>query len=677
MDNPLLDPATLPRFSAIKPEHAEPAIDRLILDARNTVKQTLAAENFDYATLVTPIALAEQKLHQAWSIIGHLHAVSNSPDWRDAYGACLPKLTEYHTEIGQNQALFHAYQQLKNSVSFAELDQAQQKVISNALRDFRLSGVDLPPKQQQRYKAIAQQLAELSHRYEQNLLDATQAWDKTFTDATALAGLPEAELNQAQQSAVEAGQSGYRITLQFPSYIAVMTYADDRALREEVYYAFNTRASEQGPHAGKWDNSEVMEEILSLRHELAQLLEFSDYAELSLATKMAESVAKVGEFLEDLGARSRPQAQRELSELAEFGRELGIATLQPWDVAYLSEKLKQQRFGLSQEELKPYFPVDRVEAGLFKLVQRLFDVRIEPVTEVDTWHPAVRCYRIVDAKGQERGLFYTDWYARRDKRGGAWMDGLVDRHVRDGQLHSPIAFLTGNFTPPEGDQPVLLTHDEVTTLFHEFGHGLQHLLTQVDEPGVAGINGVAWDAVELPSQFMENWCWERESLDMIAGHYQTGAKLPDALFDKLLASKHFQSAMAMVRQLEFALFDLYLHRDFDPDQGGRIRQTLERARQQVAVIMPPDWNRFAHGFAHIFAGGYAAGYYSYKWAEVLSSDAFALFEEHGLFDRDTGQRFLATVLESGGSEDALAVFKAFRGREPELTALLRHSGIAA
>jgi len=550
-------------------------------------------------------------------------------------------------------------------------------VVDNALRDFRLAGVDLPPEKQRRYREIQQRLARLTSRFEENLLDATQAWSKQITDVRRLAGLPESARAQARQAAEQRNQEGWVFTLEFPSYYAVMTYADDAGLRREVYEAYVTRASDQGPHAGKWDNGPIMEEILALRHELAQLLGFANYAERSLATKMAPSPEKVMAFLRDLADRSLGQAQEELEELKRFAREqYGVEELAAWDISYYSEKLRQRRYALSDEDLRPYFPEDRVLPGLFEVVKRLYGLEIRRLEGIETWHDDVRFYEIRDAEGRLRGQFYVDLYARPKKRGGAWMDVCISRMRRaDGSVQTPVAYLTCNLTPPVGDKPALFTHDEVITLFHEFGHGLHHMLTTVDYASVAGISGVAWDAVELPSQFMENWCWQREALDLIAGHYRTGEPLPDELFDKMIAARNFQAGMQMVRQLEFSLFDFRLHLEYDPETGARIQQILDEVRAEVAVVRPPVYNRFQHGFAHIFAGGYAAGYYSYKWAEVLSSDAFGRFEEEGIFNRETGLAFLETILEQGGARDPMDLFKEFRGREPEIEALLRHSGI--
>ncbi|WAR45265.1 oligopeptidase A [Methylomonas rapida] len=679
MTNPLLEDTELPQFSKILPEHVEPAIDQLLADARQTIARQLHSGGpYSWQNLVEPIENAEDRLNKAWSPVSHMNSVVNSDAMRDAYNACLGKLSEYATEVGQNRALFEAYQAIRNSPAFSSLDRAQQKIIDNALRDFHLSGVDLPAEQQVRFKDISQQLSKLSSQYEENLLDATNAWSKLLTNAEDLAGLPESALIQAEQAATNEGKQGWLINLQFPSYLAVMTYADNRELRREHYEAFSTRASDQGPNAGKWDNSEIMEKILALRHEKAQLLGFANYAEYSLATKMAENTHEVIAFLEDLADKSWRQARRDLAELKAFAAdEHGLHDLQAWDIGYYSEKMRQHFYQLSQEEVKAYFPVNRVLPGLFAIVEKLYGLNIREITDFDAWHPDVHFFEIKDQHDQLRGRFYLDLYARGKKRGGAWMDDCISRKKLADGVQIPVAYLVCNFTPPAGGEPALLTHDEVQTLFHEFGHGLHHMLTQVDYLGVSGISGVEWDAVELPSQFMENWCWEKEALTLISGHYQTGEALPDALFDKMLAAKNFQAGMLMVRQLEFSLFDFKIHLDYDPAKGGRIYQILQQIRDQVAVVKVPEFNRFAHSFSHIFAGGYAAGYYSYKWAEVLSADAFSLFEEKGIFDRATGASFLHNILEQGGSNDAMTLFKNFRGRDPNIDALLRHNGIAA
>jgi oligopeptidase A len=679
-DNPLLNMTGLPPFSQIKAEHVEPAIDSLLAENRKTVEQLLSAtEAYTWDNLIQPLEDMDDRLSRIWSPVSHMNSVINSEALRNAYNACLPKLSEYGTEMGQNVRLYQAYKSIKDSDQYQQLDKAQKKVIDNALRDFHLSGVDLPEDKKNRYKEIQQQLSKLTTKFEENVLDATQGWTKQIDDESRLAGLPDSARAMAKQAAEQKQSGGWLFTLDFPSYFAVMTYADDRELRSEMHQAYVTRASDQGPNAGKWDNSKVMEEILALRHELAQLLGYQSYAERSLVTKMADTPARVLEFLHDLARRSKPEADKELHELESYARnECGMEQLEPWDISYYSEKLRQHTYAISQEELKPYFPESSVIPGMFEVVKRLYGIHIQQVDDVDVWHPDVRFYEICDEAGTLRGEFYLDLYARENKRGGAWMDDCIGRKRNiDGSVQTPVAYLTCNLTPPIGKEPALFTHDEVITLFHEFGHGLHHMLTSVDHVGVSGINGVAWDAVELPSQFMENWCWEKEALSLLARHYQTGKNIPDELYNKMYAAKNFQAGMQMVRQLEFALFDFRLHHEYEPAKGARVQQILDEVRQEVAVIKPAAYNRFQHGFTHIFAGGYAAGYYSYKWAEVLSADAFSLFEEKGIFDHQTGLKFLHAVLEQGGTREPMELFVEFRGREPEIDALLRHSGIAA
>ena len=677
MSNPLIDQSGLPSFSTIRPEHVEPAIDARLAACREAIARLTGEVSVPtWENFVEPLDEVDDRLSRTWSPVGHLNGVLNSDALRAAFNACLPKLSDYGTEVGQNEALFRAYQAV---AAQEHLDPAQRKLLDNALRDFHLSGVDLPADKKARYKEISQELSQLTSKYSENVLDATNAWSKLIEDEAELAGLPPSALGLARQIAEQQGKAGWLFTLDMPSYLPVMTYADNRGLRYEMYQAFGTRASDQGPHAGQWDNGETMERILALRHELAQLLDFGSFAERSLATKMAPSTEAVLAFLNDLADRSVGQARRELEELRAYARdEHGVSELEPWDVGYYSEKLRIHRYQISQEELRPYFPVPRVLSGLFGVVERLFEVRIQEVEGFDTYHPDVRFFEIRDGvTGALRGQFYLDPYARQNKRGGAWMDVCTNRMHTTSCDQIPVAYLVCNFTPPVGDVPALLTHNEVQTLFHEFGHGLHHMLTKVDYPGVAGINGVPWDAVELPSQFLENWCWERESLDLFAAHVETGEPLPQDLYDRMIAAKNFQSAMQMVRQLEFALFDFRLHMEYDPARGGRVYEILNQVRDQVAVIRPPAFNRMAHSFSHIFAGGYAAGYYSYKWAEVLSADAFSLFEEKGVFDPETGRAFREQILEKGGSEDAMVLYVNFRGRAPNTDALLRHSGIAA
>ena len=674
--NPLLQDFDLPPFDAIKPEHVVPAIDQLLADSRKQVAELLQRKDgFTWNNLILPMDEMAAKLGQAWSPVGHLNAVCNNAELREAYEACLPKLSEFWTEMGQNRELFEAYKALANSPAAQELNDAQRKVLDNELRDFHLSGIDLPAEQQARYGEIQKELSELSSKFSNQLLDATQAWTKHITDESALAGLPESSRAQLAQAAAEKELDGWLVTLEFPSYYAIMTYADDRALREEVYTAYSTRASEQGPNAGEFDNTPVMARTLELRQELAELLSFAHYSDLSLATKMADNPQQVLDFLNDLAVRSKPFAEQDLAELKEFAATQGCADLQSWDAGYYSEKLREQRYSISEEEVRQYFPINRVLDGMFQIVQRLFGIEISEEQEFEGWHPDVRLFRVQE-NGQTVGRFYFDLYARSNKRGGAWMNGARDQ-FRNGknELVLPVAYLICNFTPAVGDQPALLTHDEVTTLFHEFGHGLHHMLTRVEQLGVSGINGVAWDAVELPSQFMENWCWEQDGLALIAGHWETNEPLPAEMLERMLAARNFQSGMMMVRQLEFSLFDFELHSQ--QGQGRSVLEVLDDVRSRVAVMAPPVWNRFANSFGHIFAGGYAAGYYSYKWAEVLSADAFSRFEEEGVLNPQTGRAFRNSILAKGGAYEPLQLFVEFRGREPQIDALLRHSGLAA
>lgn len=679
MDNPLLELTGLPPFSAIKPQHVEPAIDIILAQNRARINGLLqVTEYYTWTNLLGPLEEMEDQLNRAWSPIGHINAVVNSDEWRRVYNACLPKLSAYATELGQNERLYQAFLSIAQGPEYQKLSTAQRKVIDNGLRDFRLSGVALDKDKKTRFKEIAERLSLLSAKFSENVLDATDAWKKRIERREQLAGLPEHALDMAQQAAQRDRMDGWLLTLEHPSYLAVMTYADDRALRAEMYEAYVTRASDSGPHAGRWDNTPVMAETLALRHEKANLLGFKHYAEYSLATKMATSPEQVVSFLSDLAQRSLAMAKTELDELREYARSTdGLQDFESWDALYYSEKLRQHRYAISDEELKPYFPENRVLDGLFSLVNRLYGLTVSERKDVDTWHPDARFFDIFDHHGTLRGQFFLDLFARPHKRGGAWMDECIGRRRSSRGVQTPVAYLTCNFNPPLGSQPALLTHDEVLTLFHEFGHGLHHMLTKVDYLNVAGIAGVPWDAVELPSQFMENWCWQRDVIDMMSGHYQTGEPLPPVLFERMNAAKNFQTGMQMVRQIEFALFDFRLHLEYDPARGPRIYDILADVRDQVAVMNPPSFNRFPHSFSHIFAGGYAAGYYSYKWAEVLSSDAFAHFEENGVFDRDTGLRFLATILEQGGSRDPLDLFVEFRGRPPQIDALLRHSGITA
>ena len=674
MTNPLLTPAPLPLFSQIKPEHVLPAIQETLKNCRHTI-ETVLKQNSEYTwnNLIQPIDEMDEKFGRAWSPVSHLNAVKNSPELRAAYEACLPLLSEYSTWVGQHKPLYQAYKQLKQSEEYTKLTKAQKKVIDNALRDFELSGIGLPNDKQKRYGEIVAKLSELSSKFSNNVLDATMGWSKLITNVEQLSGMPESALAAAQEQAKIKNLEGWLLTLDMPSYLPVMTYCDNRDLRFELYQAYNTRASDQGPNAGKWDNTEIIKQILALRDELAQLLGFDTYADKSLATKMAQSTQQVIDFLTDLAAKAKPQGEKELAELKRYAYEFfGASELKPWDIAYYSEKQKQYLYTINDEELRPYFPESRVINGLFEVVQRIFGITAKERHDVEVWDPDVRFFDLYAANGELKGSFYLDLYAREHKRGGAWMDDCIGRmRFANGHLQKPVAYLTCNFNRPVGDKPALFTHNEVTTLFHEFGHGLHHMLTEIEASSVAGINGVPWDAVELPSQFLENWCWEPKALAFISGHYQTGEPLPQEMLEKMLDAKNYQAALFILRQLEFGLFDFKLHTQKDAD----ILETLKQIRQQVAVVPTVEWGRFPHAFSHIFAGGYAAGYYSYLWAEVLSADAFSRFEEEGIFNAKTGNSFLDNILSQGGSDEPMTLFKNFRGREPQLEALLRHYGI--
>ncbi|MCO6545210.1 MAG: oligopeptidase A [Gilliamella sp.] len=674
MTNPLLTDAPLPLFSQIKPEHVLPAIQETLKNCRNTIEAVLKQNSqYTWDNLIQPIDEADEKFGRAWSPVSHLNSVKNSPELREAYEACLPLLSEYSTWVGQHRPLYQAYKQLKESEQYATLTKAQKKVVDNALRDFELSGIGLPDDKQKRYGEIVAKLSELSSKYSNNVLDATMGWSKLITDIKELSGMPESALSAAKEQAKLKDKEGWLLTLDIPSYLPVMTYCDNRDLRFELYQAYNTRASDQGPNAGKWDNTEIIKQILTLRNELALLLGFDNYANKSLATKMASSTAQVIEFLNNLATKAKPQGEKELADLKRYAYEFfGASDIKPWDIAYYSEKQKQHLYAINDEELRPYFPQQRVINGLFEVVHRIFGITAKERQGVEVWDPEVKFYDLFAANGELKGSFYLDLYAREHKRGGAWMDDCIGRmRFADGHVQKPVAYLTCNFNRPVGDKPALFTHDEVTTLFHEFGHGLHHMLTEIDTSSVSGINGVPWDAVELPSQFLENWCWQPEALAFISGHYQTCEPLPTDMLEKMLDAKNYQAALFILRQLEFGLFDFKLHTQKDPD----ILNTLAEIRKQVAVVPTVEWGRFPHAFSHIFAGGYAAGYYSYLWAEVLSADAFSRFEEEGIFNAKTGNAFLDNILSQGGSDEPMTLFKNFRGREPQLEALLRHYGI--
>ena len=672
MLNPLLTDYQLPPFARIRPEHAEPAVRTLLDGNRRQLAALLEAGADGWDGLVAPIERMHHVLARAWSPIGHLNSVLNGEELRAAYNACLPLLTSYHTELAQNAALCAAYQRILDREG-PQLVPEQRKLLENALRDFRLAGVSLPEDRKQRFRRVMERLASVQAKFDENVLDATNAWSRVVGDERELSGLPAMIVERARAAAQAAGLPGWLLPLDAPNYQAVLTHCDDGPLRREFYEAWVTRASDQGPHAGKWNNTPLMAEVLALRHEAANLAGFANFAEYSLATKMARDPDEVLQFLRRLARLSRPAAEREYQELETFaGR-----GLEAWDVAYYSEQLKRARLDVSEEALRPYFPLPRVLAGLFAVASRLYRIRIVARSDVHAYHPDVRYFDILDRDGTPRGGFFLDLYARANKRGGAWMDECVGR-LQVGQARAlPIAYLVCNFAPPVGERPSLLTHHDVLTVFHEFGHGLHHMLTRVNYPSVAGINGVPWDAVELPSQFMENFAWRSEVLPLISSHVDTGEALPLATLERLQATRSFQAGMQTVRQLEFGLFDFRLHAEYSPEQGPRIAETLAEVRAEVSVVPAPAFNRFPNSFQHVFSGGYAAGYYSYKWAEVLSADAFGAFEEQGIYDVSTARRFLQAILERGGSRDAMEAFVEFRGRRPELEPLLRQLGLAA
>ena len=672
--NPLLDFSGLPRFVEIKPEHVAPAIEQLLADNRMLITRLLNdSAPPTWKNFVAPMEDANERVSRAWGPVGHLNAVMNSPELREVYNATLPVITQYYAELGQNLALFVKFKALRNSPEFEVLSAARKKIIENELRDFRLGGAELPEDKKARYLQIQERLSELSSRFSDNLLDATNDFTLVIENKDELSGLPDDVLQAAQEAAQEVGKSGWLFTLKAPSYMPIMQYADNRSLREKMYRAYGTRASEFGKP--EWDNTALMNEIVKLRGEEAQLLGFANYGELSLASKMANSPQQVVEFMRELSQRARPFAEKDLSELREFARaELEISEVQSWDVGYASEKLREQRYAFSEQEVKQYFPEDAVLPGMFKLIETLYGLQIKAAS-APAWHDDVRFFDIRNQHNQLVGQFYLDLYARNSKRGGAWMDDAITRRRLTSGIQTPVAYLNCNFSAPIGGKPAVFTHDEVITLFHEFGHGLHHLLTEVEDLGVSGINGVEWDAVELPSQFMENFCWEWDVVHGMTRHVDTREKLPRALFDKMLAAKNFQSGLQTLRQIEFSLFDMLMHSNFEAGGGKSILQLLDEVRTEVAVLIPPAFHRFPHSFSHIFAGGYAAGYYSYKWAEVLSADAYSLFEENGVLNPAVGARFRSEILAMGGSRGAMQSFAAFRGREPNLEALLRHNGL--
>lgn len=672
--------AQLPRFKEIDPATIQTTIESILTKNKEGIAQLLKQPApFTWNNLMQPQENMGDELGKIWSPIGHMHATMETDALRKAYNDVLPILTEYHTEISQNEALYQAIASIAESQEFASLTPAQQKIITNDLRDFKLAGIHLNADKKARMAALQQQLSKLTTTFSENILDATQGWIMHITDEAKLAGLPQQAKELAIENAKQRNLEGFVFTLDYPSYSTAIKFLHNRELRKTLYEAYTTRASDVGPNAGRWDNTPIMEDILKTRHEIAELVGFKNYADYSLATKMAKTADTVLHFLHDLVKRSKPIAKKEFEEIGALAKKLDqITSLEAWDMAYYSEKLQEETFQFTQEDLRPYFPLPKAISGLFHIVNRLYGITIKENKNIETWHPDVHFYELYDENNVLRGGFYTDFYARKHKRDGAWMDECrVRRRLDNGELQLPVAYLTCNFMPPVNNQPALLTHDDVLTLFHEFGHCLHHMITKVEYASVSGINGVAWDAVEFPSQFMENFCWQKESLAVIAGHYETGAPLPDDLYNKMVAAKHFQTGMQMLRQLEFSIFDFRLHLEYNPKKDKQVQAMLNEVREETSIYPAPAFNRFQHSFSHIFAGGYAAGYYSYKWAEVLSSDAYEQFEEHGIFDRQTGQSFMENILEVGGVREPMESFIAFRGREPKIDALLRLSGITA
>jgi oligopeptidase A len=678
MTNPLLSGSELPQFKQIQPSHALSAVQAILQtgQAELNILMKLNAP-LTWGNLMQPLEDISANIHKVWSPISHLNAVTNTPEWRDAYNACLPSLTEFSTALGQNRVLYEKIKVLSESDYFQTLNNTQQKIIQDELRSFRLAGVALEGDEKKRYAEIQQRISELTTKFEENILDATQHWVYHTENKDDLKGLPQHIIQFSQTKAVDKELSGYVLTLDAPIYIAAMKYAENRKLREQMYIAYSTRASDQGPDAGQFDNTAVILELLELRQEKSTLLGYKNYAEYSLVTKMANSVDQVLDFLSDLAKKTRPFADKEVMELKQFATEdLQLSELAAWDIGFVSEKLQQEKYSINEEMLRPYFSIDKVLSGMFVVIEKIYGMKVFEIQDsLEVWHEDVRFFEIHDESGRLRGQFYLDLYARDRKRGGAWMDDCRSRRIENGKIITPVAYLIGNFTPAFQGQAALLTHDEVVTLFHEFGHGLHHMMTLVDYGAVSGVNGVEWDAVELPSQFMENFCWQQETIPLISEHFETKEPLPSHLFKAMLAAKNFQSAMQMLRQLEFSIFDLLLYSQTAPNSAQDVQSILDKVRSEVAVIIPPEFNRFQHGFSHIFAGGYSAGYYSYKWAEVLSSDAFSKFEENGILDRKTGEEFLSAILERGGSQSAMELFVEFRGREPNAEALLRHSGL--
>lgn len=672
--NPLLIFTGLPKFNEIKPDHVSPAIEGLIAEGRALVEQLATSrEAPTWENFAKPLEDHSEKLNRAWGQVGHMNAVVNTPELRTAYNDNLAKLTDFGSDISQDERLYKKYKQIEASAGFDKLSPSQKAIIRKEVRDFKLGGAELPIDKKARFKEIAEALSKIGSKFEENILDNTNDFKQLVTNKADLTGIPEDALQAAEEAAKAENKEGWLFTLHFPSYMPVLQYAENRALRETMYRAYATRASEFSKP--QWDNTGLIKEILTLKKEEAKLLGFNNYAELSLATKMADTPKQVTDFLDTLAKRAKPYAEKDVAELKEYAKKLGLADLQAWDVAYVSEKLREEKYAFSDQEVKQYFPEDKVKAGLFKVVETIFGVQVRK-SDAPTWHADASFYEISNAQNQPIAYFYFDLYARNGKRGGAWMDECITRRKKTNGIELPVAYLTCNFSAPVGGKPALFTHDEVITLFHEFGHGLHHMLTLVDEYSVSGIKGVEWDAVELPSQFMENFCWEWEVLRHMTAHVDNGEQLPRELFDKMVAAKNFQAGMQTVRQIEFSLFDMRLHGGFDPSGDKTALDVLDHVRDEVAVLRPPEFNRFPNSFSHIFAGGYAAGYYSYKWAEVLSADAYSLFEEMGTLSAEAGSRFKNEVLAKGGSRPAMESFVAFRGREPSLDALLRHNGMA-
>lgn len=673
MEKSIFLSSSFPNFSSLIPAQVEPTLRKILDENRQAISQLLTQKDFTWENLMQPLEDIDDHLNKFWSKVSHLNAVVNSPELRDVYDICLPLVSEYATEISQNLDLCNAVKSIKTSADFQKLSAVQQKILEEEVRDFHLSGVDLEPAAKKRFADLQQDLSKAMNKFEQNLLDATQGWTKLIENKDDLNGLPDYAIEAAAEVAQQKNLKGWLFTLDAPSYLALMTFAEDRNLREEIYRAYATRASDQGPNAGRWDNSAIMQEILDIRWQIAKLLGFKNFAEYSLATKTAKTPKEVLQFLQELASHSLPIARKEFEELKQFAKEqYHLDQIQPWDTTYLSEKLRQQRYALAQEQLRPYFPEYQVIQGLFAVVEKLFNVHMQEEKNVDVWHPDVKTFSVFDENNKLRGHFYFDLYARENKRGGAWMDECqARRRLSNGSMQLPIVFLTCNFSRPVGNDPALWMHDDVLTLFHEFGHGLQALLSNVDYAAASGTSGVPWDVVEFPSQFMENWCWEKPALSLVTKNFSTGELLPEDLFNKLLKTKKFQAALHTLRQVEFALFDFRLHMEFDPTQAQQIQTILDEVRLPLTFIPIPKYNRFQHSFAHIFSGGYAAGYYSYKWAEVWACDAFSKFEEKGIFDSATGDAFLHTILEKGSSEDPLKMFIDFRGRAPKIDALLK------